>query len=168
MKWDKGAQMTEITQQLQLVHTGLVCRDMESARARLAMALGIRWVGDDREEWPLVIEGKSVRLSLRIAHASNGQANFELIEAVPDTPWVTSEAIVQHHLCFHSPESEEACMQLERQGFRRVMGQSGDPQGYFRDPAGLLIEIIGDNLLSYLNGFYQRSLEAGVQETQAI
>lgn len=145
---------------LELVHTGLVCRDMKSASARLSEILGVHWIGGDRENWPLVIEGAAVNVTLRIAHASNGRANFELIEAVPNTPWVTSEAMIQHHLCFYSPDSEAACKALEQQGFRRVLGEPGDPQGYFRDPAGLLIEIIGDNLLSYLNGFYQRSVEA--------
>lgn len=148
---------------LELVHTGLVCRDIDSASARLSELLNVQWIGGDRENWPLVIEGEVVNLTLRIAHASNGRANFELIEAVPNTPWVTSEAMIQHHLCFYSPDSEAACKRLEQQGFRRVMGSSGDPQGYFRDPAGLLIEIIGDNLLSYLNGFYQRSMEANLR-----
>ena len=145
---------------LELVHTGLVCRDMESASARLSEILGVHWIGGDRENWPLVVEGEAVNVTLRIAHASNGRANFELIEAVPNTPWVTSESMIQHHLCFYSPDSEAACKALEQQGFRRVLGEPGDPQGYFCDPAGLLIEIIGDNLLSYLNGFYQRSVEA--------
>ena len=154
------SERTGIAGRLELVHTGLVCRDMESASARLSEILGVHWIGGDRENWPLVIEGEAVNVTLRIAHASNGQANFELIEAVPNTPWVTAEAMIQHHLCFFSPDAEAACKALEQGGFRRVMGSSGDPQGYFRDPAGLLIEIIGDNLLSYLNGFYQRSLEA--------
>ena len=43
------------------------------------------------------------------------------------------------------------------------MGSPGDPQGYFRDPAGLLIEIIGDNLRAYLDDFYQRSVEAAMR-----
>lgn len=145
---------------LQLVHTGLVCRDIESAKRRLSSMLNVCWVGVEREDWSLVVFGQPVNLPLRIAHASNGQANFELIEAVPDTPWVTQSAMVQHHLCFHSADSVAACQQLEAQGYTRVLGQSGDPQGYFQDPAGLLIEIIGDGLLAYLQNFYQQSLTA--------
>ena len=91
---------------LQLVHTGLVCRDIDTAKARLSEMLNVHWVGVEREPWPLVIFGKTVSIPLRIAHASSGQANFELIEAVPDTPWVTSEDLIQHHMCFHSPDSE--------------------------------------------------------------
>jgi hypothetical protein len=60
-------------------------------------------------------------------------------------------------LCFYSPDSEATCKQLENNGFVRVLGKVGDPQGYFQDPAGLLIEIIGDRLLAYLEDFYQRS-----------
>jgi len=145
---------------LQLVHTGLVCRDIEAAKARLSEALDLRWIGGDREDWPLTLFGKVVHLPLRIAHASNGHANFELIEAVPDTPWVLSGEITQHHLCFYSPDSEATCHAFEAQGYERVLGERGDPQGYFQDPAGLLVEIIGDTLLAYLEDFYRRSIEA--------
>ena len=152
---------------LQFVHTGLVCRDIDTAKARLSETLNVYWVGAEREPWPLVIFDKTVSISLRIAHASNGQANFELIEAVPNTPWVTSEDLIQHHICFHSSDSEATCKQFEARGFQRVLGARGDPQGYFQDPAGLLIEIIGDRLLDYLQGFYQQSLAAREAEEVA-
>ncbi len=152
---------------LQLVHTGLVCRDIDTAKARLSETLNVHWVGVEREPWPLVIFGKTVSIPLRIAHASSGEANFELIEAVPDTPWVTSKDLIQHHMCFHSPDSEVTCKQFEARGFQRVLGAPGDSQGYFQDPAGLLIEIIGDKLLDYLQGFYQQSLAAREAEEVA-
>ena len=153
---------------LQLVHTGLVCRDIDAAKARLSEALNVRWVGVEREDWSLTIFGKPVNTPLRIAHASNGQANFELIEAVPDTPWVTTEDLIQHHMCFHSSDSDAVCRQFEARGYQRVLGAPGDPQGYFQDPAGLLIEIIGDGLLEYLQGYYQQSLEARDAKEAAI
>ena len=152
---------------LQLVHTGLVCRDIDAAKARLSDTLNVRWVGVEREDWSLIMFGKPVNIPLRIAHASNGQANFELVEAVPDTPWVTSADLIQHHMCFHSADSEAVCEQFEARGFDRVLGAPGDPQGYFQDPAGLLIEIIGDGLLDYLQGFYQQSLIAREAEEAA-
>ena len=153
---------------LQLVHTGLVCRDIDAAKARLSEALNVRWVGVEREDWSLMMFGKPVNIPLRIAHASNGQANFELIEAVPDTPWVTTEDLIQHHMCFHSSDSDAVCRQFEAHGYQRVLGAPGDPQGYFQDPAGLLIEIIGDGLLDYLQGYYQQSLVARDAEEAAI
>ena len=145
---------------LQLVHTGLVCRDIDAAKARLSETLNVRWVGVEREDWSLIMFGKPVNIPLRIAHASNGQANFELIEAVPDTPWVASEELIQHHMCFYSPDSEAVCQAFEARGFERVLGVPGDPQGYFQHPAGLLIEIIGNDLLAYLQDFYQQSQTA--------
>ena len=153
---------------LQLIHTGLVCRDIDAAKARLSEALNVRWVGVEREDWSLIIFGKPVNIPLSIAHASNGQANFELIEAVPDTPWVTTEDLIQHHMCFHSSDSDAVCRQFEARGYQRVLGAPGDPQGYFQDPAGLLIEIIGDGLLDYLQGYYQQSLEARDAKEAAI
>ena len=153
---------------LKLVHTGLVCRDIDAAKARLSEALNVRWVGVEREDWSLIIFGKPVNIPLRIAHASNGQANFELIEAVPDTPWVTTEDLIQHHMCFHSSDSDAVCRQFEARGYQRVLGAPGDPQGYFQDPTGLLIEIIGDGLLDYLQGYYQQSLVARDAKEAAI
>jgi len=153
---------------LQLVHTGLVCRDIDAAKARLSEALNVRWVGVEREDWSLMMFGKPVNIPLRIAHASNGQANFELIEAVPDTPWVTTEDLIQHHMCFHSSDSDAVCRQFEARGYQRVLGAPGDSQGYFQDPAGLLIEIIGDGLLDYLQGYYQQSLVARDANEAAI
>ena len=79
---------------------------MATAQARLSESLQLSWIDDNREEWPLTVFGKAVSLNLRIAHASNGLANFELIEAVPDTPWVTAQAILQHHVCLHSPHDK--------------------------------------------------------------
>ena len=70
-------------------------------------------------------------------------------------------------MCFHSADSEAVCKQFEARGFDRVLGAPGDPQGYFQDPAGLLIEIIGDGLLDYLQGFYQQSLIAREAEEAA-
>ena len=87
-------------------------------------------------------------------------ANFELIEAVPDTPWVTTQAIMQHHVCLYSPDSAAVCRSLEALGYQRLLGAAGDPQGYFQDPEGLLIEIVGDTLLAYLNAYYDQSQSA--------
>ena len=153
---------------LRLVHTGLVCRDIDVAKRRLSQFMGVEWVGVEREDWSLTVFGKEVSIPLRIAHASTGQAHFELIEAVPDTPWVTGEDIVQHHLCFHSASSTLVCQQFEAQGYTRVLGRSGDPQGYFQDPNGLLIEIIGDDLLAYLNNFYQQSSAAAAARESVL
>jgi catechol 2,3-dioxygenase-like lactoylglutathione lyase family enzyme len=149
----------EVADDLRLIHVGLVCRDMSSAQDRLSRLLNVHWVGGDREEWPLVLYGSPKKVDLRIAHASDGHACFELIEAVPDTPWLTDREVIQHHLCFYSQRSEEVCKYLENNQFDRIMGRHGDPSGYFQDPTGLLIEIIDDNLRAYLEGFYRDSLE---------
>ena len=39
---------------LQLVHTGLVCRDIDAAKARLSEALNVCWGGVEREDWSLI------------------------------------------------------------------------------------------------------------------
>ena len=58
---------------LQFVHIGLVCRDIDTAKARLCETLNVYWVGAEREPWPLVIFDKTVSISLRIALAAVGR-----------------------------------------------------------------------------------------------
>ena len=142
---------------LSLVHTGLVCQDISSAKQRLSKTLNLAWIGGDQKPWALTVYGKEQIVPLRIAHASTGPANFELIEAVANTPWVTTQPVMQHHLCFYSEHSEATCNALENNDFVRIMGAPGDPQGYFQDASGLLIEVIGDAILEYLNRFYSQS-----------
>ena len=148
-----------IPNDLTLVHTGIVCSDMALAKERLGRVLDVHWVGGELENWSLILYGSPITIPLRIAHASNGQAHFELIEAVQDTPWVTTDSIAQHHLCFHSSAPEKSVGTLEKLGFERIMGANGDPNGYFQDPSGLLVEIIDDTLLAYLEEYYRLSIE---------
>ena len=143
------------------VHAGLVCRDIDWAMVHLSELLGLHWVGGDRKEWSLTLYGEARRVPLRIAHASRGSGNYELIEAVPGTPWETQNDIVQHHICLHDSDSVAACLALEEQGYDRIMGRHGDPQGYFQAASGLLVEMIGDELLGYLEAFYERSRPMG-------
>ena len=52
------------------------------------------------------------------------------------------------------------CQQLLGSGYRCVLGVSADPQGYYQDYSGLLIEVIGDELLAYPETYYRQSLRA--------
>lgn len=143
--------------ELRLIHTGLVCRDMDAAQSQLARTLGVHWVGGQPEPWTLTLFGEKREVTLRIAHACMGDSAYELIEAQANTPWLTEADIAQHHLCFHSSEPAQSCAALEQQGFTRIMGAKDDATGYFRDPDGLLVEIIDDGLLGYLERYYQQS-----------
>lgn len=122
--------------ELRLVHTGFVCRDMNAARESLGALFGVHWVGVERENWSLTLNGEKVTKSLRIAHGSTGLANFELIEAVPDTPWMTSTAISQHHLCFYSPDSVSACKTSSKKAFRGCWVRQGTLKGISDSPMG--------------------------------
>ena len=58
---------------LRLVHTGLVCRDIDSAKARLENTLNVHWVGVEREDWPLMVFGEPVSISLRLLTRAPGR-----------------------------------------------------------------------------------------------
>jgi catechol 2,3-dioxygenase-like lactoylglutathione lyase family enzyme len=142
---------------LTLVHTGLVCKDMDAAQTQLQQSMGLQWVGGQPETWALTLFGEKREITLRIAHGYLGNNAYELIEACPNTPWLTDTDISQHHLCFHSTQPALTVANLEQQGFTRVLGAATDSTGYFQDPEGLLIEIIDDGLLHYLEKYYQQS-----------
>jgi len=141
-----------------LVHIGLVCRNMDEGRDLLSRTLGVSWVGGASEDWELLIEGESRSLSMAIAHSANGSPHYELIEAKPNTPWETDAEIQLHHLCITSADPGGLCDHLESLGYRRVLGKPKDPSGYFQQPKGLLIEVVDQNLLAYLQGFYDTEL----------
>ena len=146
-----------VSQAVRLIHIGLVCRSMDETRPKLEALLGVRWAGGEPDPWDLVVFGERRQFDMRIAHGYAAPTHYELIEAVADTPWQLDGEVALHHLCFYSPSSVETCLQLEAQGYSRVLGTSGDKFGYFKDPSGLLIEIIDDGLLGYLDGFYAKS-----------
>jgi hypothetical protein len=146
-----------IQQPTQLIHVGLVCRDIDTAMPKLAALLGVAWVGGAPEPWKLLIDGQPRELDMRIAHAQGNPVNYELIEAVDNTPWQTAADISLHHMCFHSPEPKAVCAQLCAMGYQQVLGGAGESSGYFRDREGPLVEIIDDGLLKYLNRYYEQS-----------
>lgn len=149
-----------VAQEVRLIHIGLVCQSIDAARPKLEVLLGVRWAGGEPDPWELVVFGERRKFDMRIAHAHAKPTHYELIEAVADTPWQVEGDIALHHLCFYSPSSVETCKQLEAQGYRRVLGSVGDKFGYFQDPSGLLIEIIDDGLLAYLEDYYETSAQA--------
>lgn len=147
-----------ISQTMRLIHIGFVCRNIDVAMPRLATVLGVQWAGGAVEPWQLCVFGEERDIDMRIAHAKGVGVNYELIEMVDNTPWQSDDDIAQHHLCFYSPKPAEDIGQLLVAGYRRVLGRVDDLYGYFQSPEGMLIEVIDDTLLSYLDGYYAKSM----------
>ncbi len=126
----------------QLFHIGVVVEDLSKAIDELSSGLGLTWKGGEPEQRTVWLDGEQRSLEMRIAHSVEGRPHFEVIEAIPDTPWAPANGLGVHHLCYWSDDSTRVCGELEQRGFRRVMGRPGAGSGYFRAASGVYLEIL--------------------------
>jgi hypothetical protein len=130
-----------------LFHVGVVAADIDQAMAEMSASLGFAWRGGRARSMELWLYGEPRTVEMRIAHSVQGPPHVELIQAVPDTPWVATPAQGTHHLCYWSDEPAAVCARLEGDpAIRRILGKPGSPSGYFQTSSGLIVEIIGPEL----------------------
>jgi catechol 2,3-dioxygenase-like lactoylglutathione lyase family enzyme len=135
----------------QLFHVGVVAEDFEATLLELSRTLGLTWKGGRPHPYELWIYGECRTIEMRIAHSVQGPPHYEVIAAIPGTPWEPVKAGV-HHLCYWSDDAADICARFESTpGVRRVLGQAGAASGYFLWPSGVLIEIIGRQLHQQLS-----------------
>ena len=138
---------------VQLFHVGVVTDDFDATLAEMSRTLGLAWKGGAPRTMDLWLYGEPRQVEMRIAHSVQGPPHYEVIAAIPDTPWTPSRAGV-HHLCYWSDDAEAACAALESAPeYRRVLGRPGSDGGYFQASDGRLLEIIGPKLHGRLSGW---------------
>jgi catechol 2,3-dioxygenase-like lactoylglutathione lyase family enzyme len=137
-----SANATSLVHPTQLFHIGIVVKDLPAALLELSLGLGLTWKGGDPEVREVWLDGTARTLEMRIAHSVEGRPHFEVIEAIPGTPWEPADGVGVHHVCYWSNDSTQLCAELESRGFPRVMGRPGAGSGYFRAPSGVYIEIL--------------------------
>lgn len=142
----------------QILHFGVVARDIDLAMQEMSDNLGVSWTDPSPVVVDIILYGQERTLEMRVAHSLQGPPHMELIEAVPDSPWALPEATGVHHICYWSDDSVAVCQSLEQRGNRRVMGMSGSDAGYFLSPSGMYIEIVPRELRDNLTQWIQQSL----------
>lgn len=127
-----------------LFHIGVVAADIESTMQEMSETMDLRWQGGRPAKMNLHLYGEERSVEMRIAHSVEGPPHYELIEAVPDTPWVLppGEIFCLHHICYWSDTAVSTCADLEASGLERIMGKPGSDGGYFRARNGRIVEIL--------------------------
>ncbi|MGE0386329.1 MAG: VOC family protein [Gammaproteobacteria bacterium] len=144
-----------------LFHVGIVVDDMDVARAELSALLGLDWAGGEPLRMTLCLYGSEREVTMRIAHSIQGPPHYELIQALPDSPWAAPAARGVHHLCYSAPDPVATCAALEAAGMQRVLGRAGSGSGYFQAPGGLLVEIVDEAMHARLRGMIARAAARG-------
>ena len=145
-------------------HVGIVVPDLEAAQARLTELLGVEW-------GPVMVNDIDIRDADGVERVvpnkicySTASPYLELIEEVPGTPWVCNEHSNLHHigvfsgqLIHHSDRFHAAQCPLE------LTDGTGDGPpvmwAYHRDPLGVRIEIVNDELRPAMEQFMWRAPE---------
>ena len=139
-------------------HVGIVVPDLEVAQQRLTELLGVGW-------GPVLVNDIDIRDADGVERVvpnkicySTASPYIELIEEVPGTPWVCNEHSNLHHIGVFS---DQLVHQSERfhaaQCPLELMDGRGDgpPEmwAYHRDPLGVRIEIVNEELRPAMEQF---------------
>jgi len=140
-------------------HVGIIVPDVRAARARFTELLGVRWgpVMHMAEVEYRDGDGNDLLLPTTISY-STGTPAIELIEETPGTVWVRNEHSNLHHIGVFS---DQLVHQSERfhaaQCPLELMDGRGDgpPEmwAYHRDPLGVRIEIVNEELRPAMEQF---------------
>ena len=127
-----------------LYHTGLVVDDIDAARRWYAQAAAYVWGPTVAGEQVIELAGSERRIRMTVAY-SVSEPRLELIQSVPGTIWVPTNAGV-HHLGYWSEDVDADLSRLLQQG-AEFEAKSIGPNGaalwcYCRHPANGRIELV--------------------------
>jgi catechol 2,3-dioxygenase-like lactoylglutathione lyase family enzyme len=145
----------------EMFHVGIVVPDLEAGQARFSELLGVEWgpivEGDieirDRDGNDLVVPN-------RICYSTQ-PPYLELITEVPGTPWVCNEHSNLHHIGFFSNAlaADSGHLRAAACPLELVDGHGDAPPTtftYHRDPLGVRIEFVSDELRPTMEQFMWR------------
>ena len=144
-----------------MFHVGIVVPQLEDARERFGQMLGLAWGPIIDGEAPFITrEGRTRIVKLRFSYSIEAP-HVELIEEVPDTPWVCNEFSNLHHIGFFSGDVDAQSQQLIAAGCPFEFGAragSSHPMTfcYNRDELGVRFEFVSEGRRSTIEEVYAR------------
>jgi hypothetical protein len=145
-------------------HTGIVVPDLESAMARLSALAGYRWITPLTYTLPFRTANATRELTSTFVYSLQGP-HVELIQQVPDSPWIAAPGNSVHHLGYFTDDLAESARLLEANGFTFEATADTSPPAlalfaYYVDAFGTRIEIVDRALFPDFPAFLQSAASA--------
>ncbi|HXB85545.1 VOC family protein [Mycobacterium sp.] len=140
-------------------HTGIVVADLEAAMARLSALAGYRWITPLTYTLPFRTANGSRELTSTFVYSLQSP-HLELIQQVPDSPWIAAPGNSVHHLGYFTDDLAETARMLEADGFTFEATADISPPdlalfAYYIDAFGTRIEIVDRALFPDFPAFLQ-------------
>ena len=131
-------------------HTGIVVPDLDAAMARLSALAGYQWIKP--LTYTLLFRTANGTRELTSTFVYSLQSpHVELIQQVPDSPWIAAPGNAVHHLGYFADNLAETAQMLEANGFTFEAAADISPPdlalfAYYIDAVGTRIEIVDRTL----------------------
>ena len=145
-------------------HTGIVVADLEAAMARLSALAGYRWITPLTYTLPFRTANGSRELTSTFVYSLQSP-HLELIQQVPDSPWIAAPGNSVHHLGYFTDDLAETARMLEADGFTFEATADISPPdlalfAYYIDAFGTRIEIVDRSLFPDFPAFLKSAAPA--------
>jgi hypothetical protein len=136
-----------------------VVPDLEAAMARLSALAGYRWITPLTYTLPFRTANGSRELTSTFVYSLQSP-HLELIQQVPDSPWIAAPGNSVHHLGYFTDDLAETARMLEADGFTFEATADISPPdlalfAYYIDAFGTRIEIVDRALFPDFPAFLQ-------------
>jgi Glyoxalase/Bleomycin resistance protein/Dioxygenase superfamily len=140
-------------------HTGIVVPDLDAAMARLSALAGYRWINPLTYTLPFRTASGTRELTSTFVYTLQSP-HVELIQQVPDSPWIAAAGNAVHHLGYFTDNLADTAKSLEANGFTFEATADISPPdlalfAYYIDAFGTRIEIVDRALFPDFPAFLQ-------------
>jgi Glyoxalase/Bleomycin resistance protein/Dioxygenase superfamily len=127
-------------------HTGIVVPDLDAAMARLSALAGYQWINPLTYTLPFRTANGTRELTSTFVYSLQSP-HVELIQQVPESPWVAAPGNSVHHLGYFTDNLADTARMLEDNGFSFEATADISPPdlalfAYYIDASGTRIEIV--------------------------
>jgi catechol 2,3-dioxygenase-like lactoylglutathione lyase family enzyme len=143
-------------------HTGIVVPDLDAAMASLSAVAGYQWINPLTYTLPFRTVDGTRELTSTFVYSLQSP-HVELIQQVPDSPWIAAPGNSVHHLGYFADDLAETARELEANGFTfeatAATADTATPDlalfAYYIDAFGTRIEIVDRALFPDFPAFLQ-------------
>lgn len=149
--------MTRALEPQNLYHTGIVVPDLDAAAQRFTAMAGYSFTTPIAG--PVAIRTPTGQGTVDLRFVYSLQApHVELIEEVPDTPWIAARGNAVHHLGYFTDDFTTTASALQADGFSLELCPASDDDApsifaYYLSPEGIRVEIVDRKVFGDLDAF---------------